>query len=219
MQQPKSKVWLSSSLTLNHFFLCISKTPPLRQCSGGISLLPKSPEIYKLLLSLPHLAWGVWLITILSERTYWTRLQKKQKLTSKQTKGNCSTAALLYPFLSSWRSLAWFCETDIFLTCQETVFLCVCGTQPYLGIEATANPREEMEALFLEGRERTGSRARHTFRTCSIREPPKHNNSLWLNPQSVDSDRGYLALTILPVFAPGGYSQQAKGNSGNSEAG
>lgn len=44
LQQPKSKAWLSSSLTLNHLFLCVSKTPPLWQGSGGISLLPKSPQ-------------------------------------------------------------------------------------------------------------------------------------------------------------------------------
>lgn len=76
-----------------------------------------------------------------------------------------------------------------------------------------------MEMLFLYGRESMGSRTRDTFSTCSIQKPPKHNNSLQLNPQSVDSDHGYLALTTLAIFAPGGYNQLAKGNSENFEAG
>ena len=75
-----------------------------------------------------------------------------------------------------------------------------------------------MEVLFLYGRESMGSSTRDTFST-RIQEPPKHNNSLWLNPWSVDSDHGYLALTILAIFAPGGYNQLAKGNSDNFEAG
>lgn len=52
-----------------------------------------------------------------------------------------------------------------------------------------------------------------------IKSPPKRNTFLQLNPPSVDSAHGYLALTILAVSAPGGYNQLAEGNSGNSGAG
>ena len=76
-----------------------------------------------------------------------------------------------------------------------------------------------MEMLFLYGREGMGSSTKDTFSTCSIQGPPKPNSSLWLNPWSRDSDHGYLALTILSIFAPGGYNQLAKGNSDNFEAG
>lgn len=50
----------------------------------------------------------------------------------------------------------------------------------------------------------------------AIQEPPKCNRSL---QESVDSVHSYLALTILAIFAPGGYIQLAKGNSDNFEAG
>lgn len=51
--------------------------------------------------------------------------------------------------------------------------------------------------------------------SVAIQEPPKCNRSLQV---SVDSDHGYLALTILAIFAPGGYIQLAEGNSDNFEA-
>lgn len=84
------------------------------------------------------------------------------------------------------------------------------------------NLRKEVEMLFLSGRENRGSSTRDTFRTCSIQEPPKHNASLSLLKSSACALRSWLllmALTILAVFAPGGYNQLAKGNSGNFEAG
>lgn len=77
-----------------------------------------------------------------------------QKLASKRTKGkgNCSNIALLYPFLSNWRSQpsVWEAlpefrlpheETDIFPTSQETVFS-VYGTQMYLGVRGHCKSKE-----------------------------------------------------------------------------
>lgn len=228
VQQPKSKIRLSSSLILNHLFCAYPKCLCFdRAEQAGISLQPQSPRKFTNCfcppLTLPEESD---LTIVLSEQTYWIRLHRKCSSWLPNIPKEKEIAVVLLSFIHFWairkvsqeRSLPQE-KTDIFLTSQETVFFVYMTPKCTVVLEVTVNPWKEMQVLFLYGRESMGSSTRDTFGTYSIQEPPKHNNSLWLNPRSVDSDHGYLALTILAIFAPGGYNQLAKGSSDNFEAG
>lgn len=81
MQQPKSKVRLRSSLTLNHLFCAY----PESLCFGraeqaGIDLPPESPQRFTNCFCLPLILPEESDLTIaLSEQTFWIRLHRRRR--------------------------------------------------------------------------------------------------------------------------------------------